>query len=45
MHQTPDPRIIVATVDSTTGAYPTNGRRQNTGSPSETMPIAGSTTA
>src|ERR1700736_4740135 len=37
---TAEPRIIVATVDSATGVYPTKGRRQNTGNPSETMPIA-----
>ncbi len=43
--QTPKPRIMVATVDSASSEYPTTGRRQNTGNPSDTMPIAGSTIA
>src|SRR4051794_32098486 len=42
--QTPNPRIMVATVESATGAYPTSGRRQKTGNASDTMPMAGSTT-
>src|SRR6476469_1672726 len=43
--QTPKPSTIVVTVASATAVYPTRGRRQNVGSPSDTMPIAGSTIA
>src|SRR5665213_743003 len=43
--QTPKPRIMVATVEMATSVYPTSGRRQKTGSASETIPIAGRTTA
>src|SRR4029079_15952077 len=43
--QTPKPSTIVAIVDNTTASKPTSVRRQKTGSPSDTMPIAGSTIA
>src|SRR3569833_3815229 len=41
---TPNPRIMVATVESATTQYPTSGRRQKTGRASDTMAIAGRTT-
>src|ERR1700710_311052 len=43
--QTPKPSTMVATVASATTVCPTSGLRQNTGSPPDTMPIAGSTMA
>src|SRR5690348_5700433 len=42
---TPKPSTIVATVATATTVEPTSGRRQNTGNPSDTMPIAGRTIA
>src|SRR6185312_3672509 len=40
---TPNPMMPVAIVDSATYGYATSGRRQNVGTISDTMPIAGST--
>src|SRR6201996_9847146 len=42
---TPKPSTMVATVASATTLYPTSGRRQKTGKPSDTMPTPGRTMA